>query len=304
MDDDLFSHDFKARRDRKGGGDNLFGWTVFMLLLIGFSLGCWISSYYLFGHPENPRSYKILLKLKKVDAPKRFELTAAPPGEFLTPQKLFERYATYSKLDLENENGELMRNYIGNYQGTKRLVPYVIGKYNILDSYELGANTLFPSGMVALAQAVDFPQVLIEHAYTAPIKTVPVLRRMLMTGLDIKLERTLDLSAIIHIAKLRDGRIQITAVPLTYGSYALKQGSGAFSLEPPPTLNMEAGTPIVQEAMVQEGFKAYAAFRKKTTPSSLAESSNEPSATPTPARPELVRADTPTPEPSASPAPG
>ena len=298
MDDDLFSQDYKTR---PGRGDNLFGWTVFMLLLIGFALGCWIGSYYLFGHPENPRSYKILWKLKKVDAPKRFELTAAPPGEFLNPQKLFDRYATYTRLQLENENAELMRNYIGNYQGTKRLVPYVIGRFNILDSFELNAKTIFPSGVVALAQAVDYPQILIEHAYTAPPKAVSVLQRMLMTGLDIKLERTLDLSAIIHVTKLRDGRLQFTAVPLTYGSYALKQGSGSFSLEPPPILNMEAGVPILQDAMLQEASKTYAQFRKKTAPSSLAETATEPGASPTPARPELVRAATPTPEPTLPP---
>lgn len=300
MEDDLFNRDYDSPRPRK---DNLFAWTVFMLLLIGFALSCWIGSYYLFGHPESPRSYKILWKLHKVEAPKRFELTAAPPGEFLNPQKLFDRYATYTRLQLENENSELMRNYIENYQGTKRLVPYIIGRYNILDSYDLGQNTVFPSGVVALAQASDYPQVLIEHAYTALPSTVPVLKKMLATGLDIKLERTMDLSAIIHIEKLRDGRLQFTAVPLTYGSYELKQGSGTFSLEPPTILNMEAGVPILNDQQREGAFAGYNKFRNKNTPSSLAESSSLPSASPTPARPELVRALTPPPEQAIIPEP-
>jgi len=56
--------------------DNLFLWTVFILLLMGFAMACWLGSFYIFGHPEDVRSYKILLKLHKLDPPKRFEITA------------------------------------------------------------------------------------------------------------------------------------------------------------------------------------------------------------------------------------
>src|SRR5262249_7185625 len=160
----------------------------------------------------------------------------------------------------------LMRNYIMNYQATKKLVPYVIGRFNILDAFELKENDLFGSGVVAVAQAVDFPQVLIEHAYTADPKTVPLLRRMLQTGLDIKLEPTLDIAAIIHIEKLYDGRLQFTAVPLTYGNYALKQAAGAFSLEPPADLNLEAGVPLVKGPLLQEALKTFADYKRKTGP--------------------------------------
>ncbi len=48
--------------------------------LIGFAIGCWIFSFYTFGHPEKPMSYAILTKLKKLEDPKRFEITAAPQG--------------------------------------------------------------------------------------------------------------------------------------------------------------------------------------------------------------------------------
>ena len=60
MDEDLFNRDYEPR-ERKG--DNLFLWTVFILLLIGFAIACWLGSCYIFGHPENARSYKILKKL-------------------------------------------------------------------------------------------------------------------------------------------------------------------------------------------------------------------------------------------------
>lgn len=301
MEDDFFRRDYGAPKR----SDNLFGWTVFILLLLALALTCWIGSFYIFGHPESPRSYAILKKLKKVDPPKRFELTAAPPGTFLTPQKLYETYSTYSRLELEKENAQLLRNYINNYGATKKLVPYVVGRFNILDSFELKPTDMFGSGVVALAQAVDSPQVMIEHVYTAEPKTVPLLRRMLQTGLDIKLEKTLDLAAVLHIEKLYDGRLQFTVVPLLYGSYALKQASGTFSLEPPADLNLAAGAPIVSGNTLQEALKTFADYKRKAGPEPGAIAvgpSPTPGAVPVstaaPAVPEIVRVETtPTPPP-------
>lgn len=300
--EDYFRNDFEttaAPRRR----DNLFLWTVFILLLIGAALTCWLGSFYIFGHPEKPRSYRILQKLHKLEAPKRFELTAGPPGEYLSAQKLFERYNTFTRLQLQNENDALLRDYINNYGATKKLVPYVVGRYNILDSYELKPTDLFPSGVVALAQSMDFPQVLIEHVYTADQSNVPVLRKMLQTGLDVKLERQNDLAAVIHIERLFNGSLQFTVVPLLYGSYALKQGSGTFNLEPPPQLNVAAGAPIIRTPALQEALRTYAEYKKKNMPeaSALDKPSAAPSASPTAPTEELVRVDT-SPPPGEAPA--
>ncbi|MDP9291254.1 MAG: hypothetical protein M3O82_02685 [Verrucomicrobiota bacterium] len=285
MDDDFFRGEMEpvAR-----GHDNLFAWTVFILLLIGFALASWLGSFYIFGHPENPRSYAILKKLHKVDPPKRFELTAAPPGEFLTPQKLYDRYILFSRHELEHENQELLRNYITNYQENKKLVPYVIGRFSILDSFELKKNNMFFPGVVALAQSAESPQVLVEHIYTAASADVPVLQRMLLPGLDMKFERSLDLSAIIHVEKISDGRLQFTAVPLLYGSYALKQASGSFSLQPPDELDLAAGVPVIKNDLLKQALEAGADFRKTKL---LAANQAAPSASATPASREIVRAD-------------
>lgn len=307
MDDDFFTHDFERGPRHR---DNLFGWTVFILLLMGIALACWIGSFYIFGHPENPRSYKILKRLKKVEPTKRFELTAAPLGEFLDPQKLYERYFAFSRLDLENENAQLMRDYINNYGATKKLVPYVVGRFTILDTFELSGSTLFTSGVVALAQASEYPHVLIEHVYTAESQNTPLLQKMLLTGLDLKLEKTLDLAAVIHIAKLYDGRLQFTVVPLLYGSYALKQGQGTFHLEPPTELNLEAGAPLVKQTELEEAFKRFAQHQKKAppvrppAPAKSADKTAAATPTPTPATPVIVRVDTtPTPTPAETPTP-
>jgi hypothetical protein len=246
-----------------GGRDNLFLWTVFILLLIGIAFACWLGSFYIFGHPEQARPYRILKKLGKIDAPRRFEVTAAPPGEFLNPQKLFERYSKMTKLELERENADLLRNYIKNYKETKKLVTYATGRFEILNSYELKKNDMFSSGVVAVAQAIDYPQVLLEHVYTSGPQAIPSLRAMLQPGLDLKLERTLDLAAVIHVERTFDGRLEFTVVPLLYGTYAVKQGVGTFGLEPPQALNIDAGVPIIKDKLFQDTVKAYADFRRK-----------------------------------------
>ncbi len=286
MDDDFF-RDGELQREEH---DNLFGWTVFILLLVGFALACWLGTFYVFGHPENPRSYSILKKLKKIEAPKRFELTGAPPGEFLTARKGYDRYISFTRLQLKNENDFLLRTYIDNFQEMKRLVPYMVGRYTIVQSRVLTSSDMFTSGVVALAQAVDFPQVLVESIYTAPPASVQSLKNMLSAGVTIELKRTLDLSAIVHVERLQDGRLQFSILPLLYGTYAMKQGSGSFSLEPPPDLNVAAGVPVIKASSLQNAIRLYAS---RNTSSEKAQ--GVATSSPSPGSADLVRVEENTP---------
>ena len=302
MNEDLFRREFRTVPEPPKH-DNLFVWTVVIILLIGLALACWLGSYYLFGHPEKPESYRFLQKIHKIEQPKRFMLTQAPPGDFLTPQKAFERYGSLSRYDLDRKNEELLRDYIRNYQSTKNLVPYITGRYSIMSSYELKPSDFFGIGLVALAQAEENPQVIIEHVYPATPQTLPALEQMLRTGLDIKLEKSLDLSALIHVARTPDGRLQLTVVPLLYGTYALKQGSGSFSLEPPAQLNPEAGLPIIHGQLYGDALKTYAEYTRRRTgapaPTMPGATPSIPVAQPV-AQTTIVRVDTP--EPSPTPA--
>src|ERR1041384_1707205 len=146
---------------------NFFGWAVAILLLTGFAFAAWLGSFYIFWQPERPQSYKILKKLHKIEPAKRFELTAAPAGEFLTSKQLYDRYIAMSPTELATVNAELARNYIRNYQQVRGLVPYVIGRFNIMQARELTPNDVFLSGMVALTNAVDHGELLMEHVYPA-----------------------------------------------------------------------------------------------------------------------------------------
>ena len=280
-----------ARRRRR---INYFAWTVAILLLIGFALAAWLGSFYIFNQPERPDSYRILQRLHKIEPPKRFELTAAPAGEFLNPKDLYERYSEMGNAELARTNGELARNYIRNYQMVRGLVPYVVGRYKIVAARELGPGDVFTSGMVALTNAVDNGELLMEHLYPANPEALPLMKQTLNVGLEIKLERSHDISSVIHAERLVDGRMMITAVPLLYGSYTVTRGLGTFRLEPPLSLNLAAGWPLFKAPERNSIEQRYAEYQKKAAvaqgrPISIPGIS--PSATPPPAANELVRVE-------------
>lgn len=292
MDYDVYRYDDAyGRRPRRK--TNFFAWSIAILLLTGFALAAWLGSFYIFWQPERPESYKILKKLHKIEPMKRFELTAAPAGEFLNSKQLFDRYAAMGPTELAKTNAELARNYIRNFQQVRGLVPYVVGRFTIMEARELTQNDVFGTGMVALATAVDNGELLMEHVYPADPQVVPLMKPTLVTGLEIKLERTHDLSAVIHADRLVDGRLLITTVPLLYGTYAVTRGAGTFSLEPPLDLNLAAGWPVYKEPMRRVAEKTFDEYRSRNAPrnAGVAIPGLLPSGTPPPAENALVRVE-------------
>ena len=273
---------------------NYFAWTVAILLLIGLALAAWLGSFYIFNQPERPDSYRILQKLHKIEPPKRFELTAAPPGEFLNASQLYERYVGMGAAELAKNNAELLRNYIRNYQQVRGLVPYVVGRYTIIAVRELGPGDVFPSGMAALTAAVDSGELLMEHVYPAKPEALPLMKQTLSVGLEVKLERTHDISAVIHAERLIDGRILVTSVPLLYGSYTVTRGLGTFRLEPPPSLNLVGGWPLFksqERASIEQHLAEYRQKMAAAQAGPITIPGLGASATPPPAANALVRVE-------------
>ena len=274
---------------------NYFAWTVAILLLTGFAFAAWLGSFYIFSQPERPDSYKILQKLHKIEPPKRFELTAAPAGEFLSAKQLYDRYNAMGSAEFAKTNAELARNYIRNFQQVRGLVPYVVGRYVIEEARDLSSSDLFTSGMVALTDSVENPELLMEHLYPSEPQTVPLIKQTLTPGLELKLDRAHDLSAVIHVERFPDGRLMLTAVPLLYGTYTVMRGTGTFSLEPPLSLNLEAGWPLFKEQGRLRAEMHYTQFKESRgqaqAPAQVAVPGLVPSGTPPPPENQLVRVE-------------
>ena len=237
---------------RRGAGtkDGLFGWTVFIFLLLGFVFLCWMGSYYIFANPEKAANYRLLIRMHKIEPPIRFEITMAPRGEFLKPGQLLERFGSMTSSEIRRANSKLLRHFIRNYHQIRELVPYAVGTYRVLGTLPLTDETFCKPGLLALLQAVEQPEVLLEQPFTAQEKDLPGLKRSLVTGQQIKLEKPLDLSAVVHIERLSENKILLTTMPLLYGTYGAAKGEASFSLEPPEVLNLEAGLPIISSANI------------------------------------------------------
>ena len=274
--------------------DNLFGWTVFILLMCGFAVACWIGTFYVFTHPEEPFNYQILAKLKRLDPPKRFELTAAPIGEFLSPDKLLTKFGAMTAGQLDDESKQLLRSYLRNYDHQVGKIPYVTGKFTVLDSYSMDPNKFLDSGVAVLSQSADVPTIYIEHLFPAALEHVAAMQRTLATGLGIELRRSYDLSAVVHIEDLGNGRLLFTCVPLLYGPYGTTQSGSGFQLDPPKNLNVKAGLPLVTQNQIRDAEQRFAQFRLATGGQETAASDNK-------SHSNLVGSE-PTPSPTAAPA--
>jgi hypothetical protein len=252
------------REARPKADEHLFVWTVFILLLCGFAVACWIGTFYIFSHPEIGFAYQLLNRLHKLDPPRRFELTGAPSGEFVSPEKLLERYGSMSAGQLSAQSDELLRSYLRNYDHQMSKVPYITGRFTVLDSIPLRDDRFITSGVAVIAQSVDVPAVLIEHFFPASKEHLPAMEHILTTGLGIELRRSYDLSAAVHVTAIGAGRLLISCVPLLYGPYGTTQNGAGFQLEPPKTLNVKAGLPLVRPGEIQNSEKRYTEYRRAT----------------------------------------
>ena len=256
---------------RHSTGNGFFIWSVVLLVMSGACFASWIGSFYVVAHPEDPRCYRILKKFKRVEPPKRFAVTEAPKGEFLSAAKLLERFGKLGTLELARENEMLLRNFVTNFRESGRRVPYVAGKFQVVQSFDLGRKDWFPSGAVAVAQSENLPQVLVEFVFPAAPENVPAIRETVTMGADITLQRSQDMWALVHVERHADGRMQFTVLPLPYGGWQLKRGQGSFSLQSPEELlrdrridlNLAAGLPIVRDPRLAAALAMHKEFRRK-----------------------------------------
>ena len=189
-------------------------------------------------------------------------MNAAPQGEFLTAEKAYARYSALSDFDLRTLNVQLTRDYIRNFQQTTASVPYLTGRFSVMQTFPLQPRDLFPTGAAALAVSLDNPQFLIEQIYPGDKETGALIAKSLLPGVELELKRTYDLCAVTRVTRLPDGRIVATVVPLTYGSFTFKTSGVSFSLEPPDELNLAAGWPVLKGDRLDGADKSFLQYRR------------------------------------------
>ena len=228
-----------------GSGSSFFLWTILIMLLIAMNAGVWTFSMFVFSYPERPFNYRLLTKLEKLDAIKRFPALGVPKGKFHSPQKLYEAFYVHNPAHLDAVNARLLRDYVKNYKEADSLI-YVRGTFRIYQVRELTENDLFTSGVVLRAIYQEYPQVIVE--LVLPANDLPAEHFKIGDDIAIDVEGSSSFATLLHVEKLRDYKICFTMLPLVYGSYPITEGD-KLSLAPPSVLNMDALLPITDEAI-------------------------------------------------------
>ena len=255
-----FLNDGSEYRSYGGGGfsnkkesGGIFWWTILITLLMGAATFCWFFSIMVFAHPEKPFNYRLLSKFEKVEPLRPFPPYYAPTGRFLTAREVLTDFYAFTPEQLSVKNDLMKRAYIKNFREDDPV--YVKGEFLVSSARELTGNDVVTSGWVIRARAVDMEDVDIVLILPGVAgEAAPYAE-----GDKIALNQKSAFTAMLHVQKLKQDRVCVTVVPITYQGIQASEGAG-IKMSPPDKLNMDAYWPITKDpglnervaAMVQE----------------------------------------------------
>lgn len=225
-----------------------FWWTLANILAVAFAISAWIVCLTLFNDPTHPTSYRLMMKVGRLQPLEAFTRQTLPdPKTTLDAYQLERQFLSYSPNELQALNLELRRAYLTNFKKPKFLA-YVTGDFRILDSRPLTETDFHPSGTVLKAQALIRPEPL------SPLIAYPVFIELLLPseaplpsyeiGSTITLERRRHAVAILHVdtAPLDQREVPfLTLIPLLAGPHPSEDSS--VKISPPSAVNIEASFP-------------------------------------------------------------
>lgn len=236
----------------KKGDPYLFWWIIVIFVLIALTTFTWMSSLYVFQHPEKPKNYRLLARIGKLEPLVRFKETAVkdrkdkqvPKAQFYTAKEVYAKFFNWTDKELAAQNDILKRNYIQNY--TNDVPIYLKGEYRIYKVAELSGKTPFPEGLVVRARSTELPNVSIEFLF--PTEGPPLARPQ--AGDDLLLKTNNTFASALHISRLAEESLCFTVVPLSYNSFPVDaQGKQFIKLAPPALLNMNAPWPVTDDTV-------------------------------------------------------
>lgn len=230
---------------------SFFWWALANALALCFAVFSWIACIHIFQHPENPRNYEILLKLKRLPELKAYTALDAPPASAFSPNALYARYFNLSDAELTQLNSALLRNYLNNFP-TPTLLNYIEGEYRVDEVRKLTAQDVFAPGFAVRTLAMVKPDdytaaapfpVVVEYLF--PTDTTEAAKQFHAGDL-MAVQKVPNCAAVIHVSKVvthDEPKLCLTVVPIAYGDYRVGK-SEPFSIRPPARLYPAAKLPV------------------------------------------------------------
>ncbi|BCU78704.1 hypothetical protein [Luteolibacter sp. LG18] len=238
-----------------------FWWLLANILAACFALTSWVVCLNIFRHPENPRNYEILRKLKRLPELKRYKALDAPTANSLSPRDLYKKFNGFDDAKLARLNPALLRNYLTNFE-RPLLLTYVEGNYKVQSVRPLHDDTskdadFFAPGFVVRGRAMVKPDEF------TPVQPYPVIIEYLFPTADraafswfkpddmLTVTKAQNCAAVLHVSKVEEKDDQgkpeqilcVTVVPIVYGDYQVGDDR-VLSLDPPDHFKPGAKFPL------------------------------------------------------------
>lgn len=233
----------------------LFWWFLANTLALCLALLSWIFFLSVFRNPDNPRNYKLLEWMGRLEPIAAFTALNPPSGDALNPTTLYKKYYNLTDGDRELLNKELIKNYITNFDDPS-LNTYIQGEYRILQVRALTKDDIFQNGIAIQAQAIVKPDdfhpatpylVLIE--FILPNAPDSALDPHTITQGDLlQINKNPYHASVLYVDRIdRDGDeplISLSVVPLVYETPFSTPSGVKLNIAPPEHLNLEGAFPV------------------------------------------------------------
>ena len=239
----------------KKADGGIFWWTIAIVILMALAAFSWISSIFIFTHPEKPFAYKLLTRIQRVEEIRQFSEKDMPAGKSLTPPELYQKFYPFSPENLSNHNSLLRRNYITNFKNRDEKPYYVRGRFKVIHARALTPADVFPQGLIARAVAVnedgrEYRNVVVEYVIPteSEVKGVEFATGDLL-DIDSRRSKKRLHGAVINIQRLNEDVLVFTVVPLMYGDHLIDPVKNqVLTAKPPSRLNLSAPFPITDDS--------------------------------------------------------
>lgn len=228
-----------------------FWWLLANGLAICFAVFSWVICLHIFRHPENPRNYEILRRMKRLPELKRYGLLEAPSAVSLAPRELYRKFYGFDDAARKRLNEALLRNYLVNFE-RPLLLTYIEGNYRVEEVRPLGEKDFFEPGFAVRGRAMVKPDEFTEAApYPVIIEYLfPTVDRAAFSwfkpGDTLSVSKVPNCAAVLNVSRVmvEDEQILcVTVVPIVYGDYQVGP-ERSFSIEPPDYFKPGAAFPV------------------------------------------------------------
>ncbi|MEM7516403.1 MAG: hypothetical protein AAF368_05725, partial [Planctomycetota bacterium] len=205
-----FSRNTREQDEGRYNGGNLLLWIAVIAVLLGLNFASWSFCMWVFGQPEHPMNYNLLMRLEMLDPLRSFTPFSAPRGKFYSAKDIYAQTYPFSETELKAFNGIQKRHYIKNYI-ERASVSYLSGEFTVVSVQRLGPDDVFPEGYVVRGRSISFPDALLDLALPSHD---PPEQFALRTGQIIQIEESAMCAALLHVERRQDATMIFTAVPL------------------------------------------------------------------------------------------